>query len=166
MASTASKSPGEVIGKPASITSTPRRASCCAISSFSAVLSEMPGDCSPSRSVVSKISTRCGSALSMGPAPFPSSFFSGLCLRLRGRHALFPPRGEEKKAKGEQMRHRLRRLPSRPVSEQPSTAAWRLVDAHQGFETLFSRAATGGHLVEGYSAGVEDGRAWGVRYEI
>ncbi len=28
IASTASKSPGEVIGKPASITSTPRRASC------------------------------------------------------------------------------------------------------------------------------------------
>ena len=52
---TASKSPGEVIGKPASITSTPRRASCWAISTFSAVFSEMPGDCSPSRSVVSKI---------------------------------------------------------------------------------------------------------------
>src|SRR5436305_9581507 len=34
--STASKSPGEVIGKPASITSTPRRASCWAISTFSA----------------------------------------------------------------------------------------------------------------------------------
>ncbi len=52
---TASKSPGEVIGKPASITSTPRRASCWAISTFSAVFSEMPGDCSPSRRVVSKI---------------------------------------------------------------------------------------------------------------
>ena len=58
---TASKSPGEAIGNPASITSTPRRASCCAISSFSSVLSEMPGDCSPSRSVVSKINTRLGS---------------------------------------------------------------------------------------------------------
>ena len=57
IASTASKSPGEVIGKPASITSTPRRAS-CAISTFSCVFSEIPGDCSPSRSVVSKISTR------------------------------------------------------------------------------------------------------------
>ena len=55
---TASWSPGEAIGKPASITSTPRRASCWAISSFSAGFSEMPGDCSPSRSVVSKISTR------------------------------------------------------------------------------------------------------------
>ena len=58
IASTASKSPGEVIGKPASITSTPRRASCCAISTFSCVFSEIPGDCSPSRSVVSKIWTR------------------------------------------------------------------------------------------------------------
>ena len=55
---TASKSPGEAIGKPASMTSTPRRASCCAISSFSAGFSEMPGDCSPSRSVVSKMMTR------------------------------------------------------------------------------------------------------------
>src|ERR1700744_4987976 len=62
MAWTASKSPGEVIGNPASMTSTPRRASCWAISSFSCVLSEMPGDCSPSRSVVSKISTRLGSS--------------------------------------------------------------------------------------------------------
>ena len=61
IASTASKSPGEVIGKPASITSTPSRASCCAISTFSAVLSEMPGDCSPSRRVVSKMWTRFAS---------------------------------------------------------------------------------------------------------
>ena len=36
MACTESKSPGEVIGKPASIMSTPSRASWCAISSFSA----------------------------------------------------------------------------------------------------------------------------------
>ena len=57
IASTESKSPSEAIGKPASITSTPRRASCSAISSFSATSSEIPGDCSPSRSVVSKILT-------------------------------------------------------------------------------------------------------------
>ena len=37
--------------------STPRRASCSAISSFSPTSSEMPGDCSPSRRVVSKILT-------------------------------------------------------------------------------------------------------------
>ncbi len=68
---TASKSPGEVIGKPASITSTPRRASCCAISTFSSVFSEMPGDCSPSRSVVSKMWTRSASdALGSCPTSF------------------------------------------------------------------------------------------------
>ena len=55
---TASKSPGEVIGKPASMMSTPRRANWWAISSFSCLLSEIPGDCSPSRRVVSKILTR------------------------------------------------------------------------------------------------------------
>ena len=63
IASTASKSPGEVIGKPASITSTPRRASCWAISTFSCVFSEIPGDCSPSRSVVSKMWTRSAGLL-------------------------------------------------------------------------------------------------------
>ena len=94
---TASKSPGEVIGKPASITSTPRRASCWAISTFSAVFSEMPGDCSPSLRVVSKMWTRLASdAGPMGPPP--SLLHSNdLCLsRLSRRPALFPPRGEEK----------------------------------------------------------------------
>ena len=59
----ASKSPGDAIGKPASMMSTPRRASCWPISSFSRVLSVMPGDCSPSRSVVSKISDALGGVL-------------------------------------------------------------------------------------------------------
>ena len=54
----ASKSSSEEIGKPASITSTFRRASCRAISSFSPVFIEKPGACSPSRSVVSKMITR------------------------------------------------------------------------------------------------------------
>ena len=57
IASTDSKSPSLAIGNPASMTSTPSRASCSAISSFSTTSSEMPGDCSPSRSVVSKMST-------------------------------------------------------------------------------------------------------------
>ena len=65
ISSTASKSPGEVIGNPASITSTPSRASCWAISTFSWVLSEIPGDCSPSRNVVSKMWT-CSA---MWPSP-------------------------------------------------------------------------------------------------
>ena len=54
---TASKSPGEAMGKPASMISTPSRANWRAISSFSSMFSVAPGDCSPSRSVVSKIRT-------------------------------------------------------------------------------------------------------------
>ena len=55
---TASKSPSEAIGKPASMMSTPISSSSVAICSFSCRLMVAPGDCSPSRSVVSKIRTR------------------------------------------------------------------------------------------------------------
>ncbi len=106
IACTASKSPGEEIGKPASMMSTPRRASWCAISSFSPLFSEIPGDCSPSRRVVSKILTRSFSLRSMtlslllaGPTRFP--WVCGCC----GRHALFPPKGEEKKSQVGETRH-------------------------------------------------------------
>src|SRR2546426_726610 len=54
---TPSCSPFEVIGKPASMTSTPSLSSACAIWSFSSGMSETPGVCSPSRSVVSKTLT-------------------------------------------------------------------------------------------------------------
>src|SRR6266700_6185351 len=54
---TASRSPRDAIGKPASITSTFRAASCRAKRIFSSVFIEKPGDCSPSRSVVSKMRT-------------------------------------------------------------------------------------------------------------
>ena len=57
---TASKSPGDAIGKPASMMSTPMRANCRAISSFSSMFSVAPGDCSPSRRVVSKMRTTSG----------------------------------------------------------------------------------------------------------
>src|SRR5215212_1931462 len=110
MVCTASKSPGEVIGKPASMMSTPSRASCCAISSFSWRLSEMPGDCSPSRRVVSKIRTRSLPALSFMRSLSCLCPVSPLGLRLRGRHALFPPRGEEEKSEGELELHRPSRL--------------------------------------------------------
>src|SRR5436190_5571989 len=56
-------SPSEETGNPASITSTPSRASCSAISTFSALDSAMPGACSPSRSVVSKNRTTSGSGM-------------------------------------------------------------------------------------------------------
>ncbi len=54
---TASKSPSEAIGKPASMMSTPISSSSAAICSFSSSVIVAPGDCSPSRSVVSKMST-------------------------------------------------------------------------------------------------------------
>ncbi len=57
MVCTAAKSPGLLAGKPASITSTPRRTSWWAISSFSEAFMLLPGDCSPSRRVVSKKTT-------------------------------------------------------------------------------------------------------------
>src|SRR5580704_16170544 len=57
-ARTDSRSPGEAIGNPASMISTPRRSNWCASCSFSSRCIEKPGDCSPSRSVVSKMCTR------------------------------------------------------------------------------------------------------------
>ena len=62
MARTASKSPAEAMGNPASMISTPSAASARATSSFSAMFMLAPGDCSPSRNVVSKILTRLASA--------------------------------------------------------------------------------------------------------
>src|SRR5690348_13935788 len=57
MALTAAKSPSEAIGKPASMISTPRSWSLLAIRTFSVRFIEQPGDCSPSRNVVSKMLT-------------------------------------------------------------------------------------------------------------
>src|ERR1700686_2404166 len=56
----ASKSPGEGIGKPASTTSTPSFSSCLAMRSFELASRGKPGDCSPSRSVVSKMNSLSG----------------------------------------------------------------------------------------------------------
>ncbi len=58
MRRTASKSPLEAIGKPASMTSTPISSRILASSSFSSSDMEAPGDCSPSRMVVSNMTTR------------------------------------------------------------------------------------------------------------
>ena len=59
---TAAKSPSEAMGKPASITSTPMASRTSATRSFSGTVIEQPGDCSPSRKVVSKMITRSGGA--------------------------------------------------------------------------------------------------------
>src|SRR5579872_2126543 len=55
---TAWKSPSEVMGKPASIMSTPISSSISATSSFSSNVMVAPGHCSPSRKVVSNMKTR------------------------------------------------------------------------------------------------------------
>jgi hypothetical protein len=77
---TAAKSPSEAMGNPASMMSTPISSSSAAISSFSSWLMVAPGDCSPSRRVVSKIRTRfcrwscrlsCFLSLSFGPGAVP-----------------------------------------------------------------------------------------------
>ena len=65
MSLTAAKSPSDAMGKPASMMSTPISSSIAAISSFSAWDMVAPGDCSPSRRVVSKIRTRLGSRVSV-----------------------------------------------------------------------------------------------------
>src|SRR5882757_10601628 len=57
IARTDARSSGDAAGNPASMTSTPSRASARAISSFSGAVMVAPGDCSPSRRVVSKIRT-------------------------------------------------------------------------------------------------------------
>gem|GEM_PF-4480448 len=54
---TAAMSSGDAAGKPASITSTPSRASARATPAFSREVMVAPGDCSPSRRVVSKMRT-------------------------------------------------------------------------------------------------------------
>src|SRR5215211_881740 len=55
---TASKSPGDAAGNPASMMSTPSPTRASATSSFSSTVIVAPGDCSPSRNVVSKIQMR------------------------------------------------------------------------------------------------------------
>ena len=57
IAVTASKSPGEAIGNPASIISIPNSSKILAIWIYSSILIDAPGDCSPSRIVVSNIIT-------------------------------------------------------------------------------------------------------------
>jgi uncharacterized protein len=48
----------------------------------------------------------------------------------------------------------------------PPAATWRHLGAREGFEALFPVRAVGGWRFEGWTAGLDEGRAWGVRYEI
>jgi hypothetical protein len=52
------------------------------------------------------------------------------------------------------------------VAELPPSAAWRHVEARDGFEVLFIEQEDDGYRFRGHATGVEDGVAWGVRYEI
>jgi uncharacterized protein len=52
------------------------------------------------------------------------------------------------------------------TAELPPAAAWRLLEAHEGFETVLFRQEADVVQFEGYSAGVEEGVAWGFRYEL
>jgi len=65
MAVTISRSESEDAGKPASMVCTPMSERCSAIPSFSSRVNEMPGVCSPSRSVVSKTVTLLFARLSV-----------------------------------------------------------------------------------------------------
>src|SRR5262249_25039626 len=82
---TAAKSSSEAIGNPASIMSTPSASSCRAILSFSSRFMLHPGDCSPSRNVVSKIAT-C-SLIHFSPSSNGSrKFWSG---KPKGQHEVW-----------------------------------------------------------------------------
>ena len=53
-----------------------------------------------------------------------------------------------------------------PFADPPRFAAWRHLDARQGFEVVFPRREDGGLRLEGDTTGFEEGEAWSVRYEI
>jgi uncharacterized protein len=48
----------------------------------------------------------------------------------------------------------------------PPTAAWRHVDARDGFEVVFLGTLAGGYELVGSTTAVEDDQAWAMRYEI
>lgn len=48
----------------------------------------------------------------------------------------------------------------------PAAAAWRHLGAREGFEALFPVRTHGGWRLEGWTAGLEGGLAWGLRYAI
>jgi uncharacterized protein len=52
------------------------------------------------------------------------------------------------------------------LTELPAAAAWRHLDARDGFEVVFLRREPDGYRIEGHSTAVEDGEAWGIRYSI
>jgi uncharacterized protein len=52
------------------------------------------------------------------------------------------------------------------VSDLPAAAACRHVDVREGFEVLFLRREHDGYRLEGHTTGLEEGEAWGIRYDL
>jgi uncharacterized protein len=52
------------------------------------------------------------------------------------------------------------------VTELPVSAAWRHVDARDGFEVVFPSMENRGLRFDGHTAGLEAGQAWAVQYSI
>jgi hypothetical protein len=50
--------------------------------------------------------------------------------------------------------------------ELPTTAAWRHLEARDGFEVLFLRREADGYHLDGHTTAVEAGEAWSIRYAI
>ena len=48
----------------------------------------------------------------------------------------------------------------------PQTAAWRHVDAQDGFESVFLRDVASGHVIDGHTTAIEDGEVWAVHYTV
>ncbi len=48
----------------------------------------------------------------------------------------------------------------------PSIAAWRHLDARDGFEVLFVRREHDRYHLDGYSTAIQEGEAWGIRYAL
>src|SRR5664280_605064 len=95
---TAAKSPSEAIGKPASMMSTPMVSSSSATSSFSSWVMVAPGHCSPSRNVVSKMTTR---SLSDWVLEVMALILLVECAAqgaLWGAHSVDPPSAQAQKA--------------------------------------------------------------------
>lgn len=57
-------------------------------------------------------------------------------------------------------------VPGTPFDDLPTTAAWRHLDARDGFESVFFRRDRSGYVLDGHTSAVEDGEVWAVRYSI
>jgi uncharacterized protein len=52
------------------------------------------------------------------------------------------------------------------MADLPATAAWRHLDARDGFEVVFLGRDGDGYSVDGHAVAVEAGEAWAIRYAI